>query len=310
MVFGRCRKKNENKIVQLPIHLCWGKSSVIGSSSGDHVSFTAWNPGKKELEEFQLFHMTQGLPCYFLLSNLPPKRKIWSSVAFVQRWLFAPKSCSLFRGQCQLSQPLLQSSRTVHSMQQKEHSLTLFFSLGKQRDQDTRYVPSLHRYICLHKSGHSGPNPRGLACNVNRKCLTAWSISLGCSPPPPTTTTTDLMGIEGSQRWGRSLAWCQRPFSPEKFRNSPALPCLALIFWYQVAEEEGIGGERRGKASQTWHWWPGDREELGQRFEEEICQKPGRNDAQHRPLPVWQASPHKGAGDNPLWNYFPRQIYL
>lgn len=114
----------------------------------------------------------------------PPKRKIWSSVAFVQRWRFVLKSCSLFTVQYQLSQPLLQSSRTARSLQQNEHYLALLFSLGKQHDRDTHYFPSLHRYISLHKSGHSGPNPRGLACNVNRKCLTAWSISLGCSPPP------------------------------------------------------------------------------------------------------------------------------
>lgn len=58
---------------------------------------------------------------------------------------------SLYMGQCQLSQPLLQSSRTVHSLQQKKHYFALLFSLGKQRDQDMYCFPSLHRYICLHK---------------------------------------------------------------------------------------------------------------------------------------------------------------
>lgn len=235
----------------------------------------------------------------------PPKRKIWSSVAFVQRWRFVLKSCSLFTVQYQLSQPLLQSSRTARSLQQNEHYLALLFSLGKQHDRDTHYFPSLHRYISLHKSGHSGPNPRGLACNVNRKCLTAWSISLGCSPPPPSTTTRDLTGIECSQRWGRSLAWCQWPFSPQKFRNSPA-----LIGWYKVAEEEGIHRERRGKTSQTRDRWWGDREESGQKGGKEICQKPGRNDTQRYPLLAWQASPHKGAGNNPLRNYFAQHMYL
>lgn len=122
---------------------------------------------------------------------------------------------------------------------------------------------------------------------------------------PPTATTRDWKGIECSQRWGRSLAWCQWPFSPEKFRNSPALIC-----WCRVAEEEEVVRERQGKASQTLDGWPGDREESGQWGREEICLKPGRNNAQHHLLPAWQASHHGGAGDSTLRNYFPQQIYL
>lgn len=117
---------------------------------------------------------------------------------------------------------------------------------------------------------------------------------------PPTTTTRDLTGTECSQRWGRSLAWCQWPFSPEKFRNSPVLIC-----WSKVAEKEGIGRERRGKASQTQDRWPGDREESGQGSGEELCQKPERNDAQHHPLPAWQASPPKRGWWHPPLEWFP-----
>lgn len=68
-------------------------------------------------------------------------------------------------------------------------------------------------------------------------------------PPAP---TRDLMGIECSQRWGRSLVWCQWPFS-EKLRNSPA-----FLSWYKVGEEERINTDRWGKASQTWDWRSAD----------------------------------------------------
>lgn len=124
--------------------------------------------------------MTPGLSCYFLLSNLPPERKIWSSVAFVHRWLFAPKSFSLCAGQYHVSQLSLPSSRTACSRK----SITLHYCFPWENSVTRRHAAFLLSadISASTKSGHSGPNPRGLACNANRKCLTAWSISLGCSP--------------------------------------------------------------------------------------------------------------------------------
>lgn len=153
--------------------------------------------------------------------------------------------------QSQLSQPLLQRSRTVHSLQQKGHYLALLFSLGKQRDQDTRYFPPLHQYIGLHKSGHSDPNPRGLARNVNRKCLAAWSISLGCFSQPPLETWWGLSAARGE-----GGPWCGA--SGHFLKNSEIHLSFFAKERYKVGEEAGINRDRWGKASQTRDQWSGD----------------------------------------------------
>jgi len=203
-------------MAQLPIHLCWGKSSVIGWSSGDHVSFTAWNPGKKELEEFQLFHMTPGLPCYFLQSNLLPERKTWSSVAFAQRGLFAAESCSLLTAQCTVPFFPAKQDSTRSAREKELPSMTVF--AGKTaypRSSLLLFSSQIHlpppKWTLWSKS-----NRLGLQCGQKMSHSLKHFILL-----LPPAHTRDPSGRECSQRWEGPGSGPVAVFSC-KVQNSPA----------------------------------------------------------------------------------------
>lgn len=249
--------------------------------------------------------MTPGLPCYFLLSSLPPQKENLKQRGICTEVTFCTQELLLIYGTIPAF-PAIAPVKQDSAQPAAERALPRIIVFpGKTAWPGyalLSFSPQIYqppqKWPFWSKSKRFGLQ-RKQKMSHSLKHFT-WLL-----PPPPSTTTRDLTGIECSQRWGRSLAWCQWPFSPQKFRNSPA-----LIGWYKVAEEEGIHRERRGKTSQTRDRWWGDREESGQKGGKEICQKPGRNDTQRYPLLAWQASPHKGAGNNPLRNYFAQHMYL
>lgn len=137
--------------------------------------------------------MTPGLPCYFLQSNLPPERKTWSSVAFVQRALFAANCCSFLTGQCNF--PCKQDK--VQPAGEKELPSIIVFA-GKTAHPESSlllfppqiYLPPL-KWPLWSKSNRLGLQ-RGQKMPQSLKHLILLL---------PSAHTTDPAGRECSQRW-------------------------------------------------------------------------------------------------------------
>lgn len=209
------------------------------------MSFTAWNPGKKKLEEFQLFHLTPGLPCYFLQSNLPPERKTWSRVVLVQRALFAGNCCSLLTGQCHF--PCKQDK--VQPIGEKElPSIIVFCWENSTHWIFPTFVPS---------TDTSASTKVAALVQIQQAWPAMWTENVSeleafnFAAPPCTHQRPGWEGVQPEVR-GPWLRACGR-FLLKSSEIHP--PWIAGAKQQSRKKPADRMREKRGKVSQKWKWW-------------------------------------------------------